>query len=114
MKRLNRRFAFEKPPFAISIAKQPVRFFRAHHETTIERFIVEEIARHLDCEHTHRAISDKGVARALNPENRALARTDPDLEPLRDDEAFRAALEAQTTPAQRIDRRRPIRTKSAR
>src|SRR3954463_4071495 len=33
-------------------------------------------------------------ASALNPENRALARHDPDLEPLRDDEAFRAAIEA--------------------
>jgi hypothetical protein len=52
----------------------------------------------------------------LNPENRAQARRDPDLEPLHDDEAFRAALEAPPIPqVNRIDpRRRPIRTKSAR
>ena len=40
------------------------------------------------------AIAHLERAIALNPENRALARNDPDLEPLRDDEAFRAALEA--------------------
>lgn len=33
---------------------------------------------------------------ALNPENRALARRDSDLEPLHDDEAFHAALEPTT------------------
>src|SRR5690242_6330108 len=56
--------------------------------------------------HVERAI-------AMNPENRALARTDPDLDPLRDDESFRAALEA---PAgARADRRRPsVRPRSAR
>lgn len=59
--------------------------------------------------HLERAIS-------LNPENRAQARRDPDLEPLHDDEAFRAALEAPAIPQMpRIDpRRRPLRTKSAR
>jgi len=59
--------------------------------------------------HLERAIS-------LNPENRAQARRDPDLDPLHDDEAFRAALDA--PPSQQIPRtdprRRPIRTKSAR
>jgi tetratricopeptide (TPR) repeat protein len=30
---------------------------------------------------------------ALNPENRALARRDPDLEPLHDDDAFQAAVD---------------------
>ena len=55
--------------------------------------------------HLERAIS-------LNPENRALARNDPDLEPLRGDEAFRAALEAPPMP--RIERRRPIKSRSAR
>jgi len=49
---------------------------------------------------------------ALNPENRALARNDPDLEPLRADDAFRAALEA--SPGVRLDRRRPLKTRSAR
>jgi len=60
--------------------------------------------------HLERAIS-------LNPENRAQARRDPDLEPLHDDEAFRAALDAPPGQQQipRMDpRRRPIRTKSAR
>lgn len=55
--------------------------------------------------HVERAI-------AINPENRALAKTDPDLDPVRDDDAFRAALEA---PAiLRAERRRPVRPRSAR
>jgi tetratricopeptide (TPR) repeat protein len=58
------------------------------------------------------AVAHLERAIALNPENRPLAKSDPDLEPLRDDEAFRAALEA--PPSARIDRRRPIRTKIAR
>jgi tetratricopeptide (TPR) repeat protein len=60
------------------------------------------------------AVAHLERAIALNPENRGLARTDPDLEPLHDDEAFRSALEARSTAAQRMDRRRPLRTKSAR
>jgi tetratricopeptide (TPR) repeat protein len=58
------------------------------------------------------AVAHLERAIALNPENRALARNDPDLEPLRDDDAFRAALEAPSIP--RADRRRPIRTRPAR
>lgn len=58
------------------------------------------------------AVAHLERAIALNPENRALARNDPDLEPLRDDDAFRAALEASPNP--RIDRRRPVKTRSAR
>jgi tetratricopeptide (TPR) repeat protein len=58
------------------------------------------------------AVAHLERAIALNPENRGLARTDPDLEPLRDDDAFRMALEAPSLA--RIDRRRPIRTKTAR
>ena len=58
------------------------------------------------------AVAHLERAIALNPENRALARTDPDLEPLRDDDAFRAALES---PAGgRLLARRPLRTRSAR
>ena len=54
--------------------------------------------------HVERAI-------AMNPENRALARTDPDLDPLQDDDSFRAALDATS----RLDRRRPpVRPRSAR
>jgi tetratricopeptide (TPR) repeat protein len=49
---------------------------------------------------------------ALNPENRALARRDPDLEPLRADAAFRSTLERSAAP--RVDRRRPFRTRPAR
>jgi tetratricopeptide (TPR) repeat protein len=48
---------------------------------------------------------------ALNSENRALARHDPDLEPLRADDAFRSALD---TPSLGRDRRRPIKSRSAR
>jgi tetratricopeptide (TPR) repeat protein len=49
---------------------------------------------------------------AFNPENRALARRDPDLEPLSDDEAFRTALD--TPSDSRFDRRRAPRTRSGR
>lgn len=59
------------------------------------------------------AIAHLERAIALNPENRALARRDPDLEPLRDDEAFRSTLE--TPSLQRAtDRRRPVKTKTGR
>jgi tetratricopeptide (TPR) repeat protein len=58
------------------------------------------------------AIAHLERAIALNPDNRALARHDEDLRPLEDDEAFRMALEAPPTP--RLDRRRPLRPKSAR
>jgi tetratricopeptide (TPR) repeat protein len=58
------------------------------------------------------AIAHLERAIALNIENRGLARTDPDLEPLRHDDAFRTALE---TPGAARDRlRRPVRTKTAR
>ena len=60
------------------------------------------------------AVAHLERAIALNPENRALARTDPDLEPLRDDEAFRAALEAPPSAMRPQDRRRPFKTRTAR
>jgi tetratricopeptide (TPR) repeat protein len=61
------------------------------------------------------AVAHLERAIAINPENRALARTDPDLEPLREDEAFRAALEAPSSSSIRpLDRRRPIKTRTAR
>ena len=69
--------------------------------------------------HTQRGEHAQAVAHleraiALNPENRSLARRDPDLEPLRGDEAFRAALDA-AAQSPRVDpRRRPVRTRSAR
>jgi outer membrane protein assembly factor BamD (BamD/ComL family) len=61
------------------------------------------------------AVAHLERAIALNPENRALARNDPDLEPLHEDDAFRAALEAPPAPARPIDpKRRPLRTKTGR
>ena len=60
------------------------------------------------------AIAHLERAIALNPENRLLARRDPDLEPLREDEAFRMAVESGSNSPRSVDRRRPIRTKSAR
>jgi tetratricopeptide (TPR) repeat protein len=61
------------------------------------------------------AIAHLERAIALNPENRAIARADPDLEPLRGDEAFRAALDAAATPRiDRADRRRSFRTRPMR
>src|SRR5207302_9094311 len=58
------------------------------------------------------AVAHLERAIALNTENRALAKSDPDLEPLREDDAFRAALEAPSLP--RSDRRRPLKTRPAR
>ena len=58
------------------------------------------------------AIAHLERAIALNPENRALAKSDPDLEPLRGDDAFRTALDAPAAP--RADRRRPVRTRTTR
>jgi tetratricopeptide (TPR) repeat protein len=61
------------------------------------------------------AIAHLERAIALNPENRSLARQDPDLEPIRDDEAFRSAMEAPpSAPTGRNDRKRIARPKSAR
>jgi tetratricopeptide (TPR) repeat protein len=59
------------------------------------------------------AIAHLERAIALNPENRSLARTDPDLEPLRADEAFRAALEVPAVQRS-MAMRRPIRPRTAR
>ncbi len=53
------------------------------------------------------AIAHLERAIALNPENRGLAKRDPDLEPLRGDDSFRTALD--TPPAPRSNQRRPLR-----
>jgi len=58
------------------------------------------------------AVSHLQRAIAINPANRGTAKLDPDLESLRHDEAFRAALEAPSLP--RPERRRPARGRSAR
>lgn len=60
------------------------------------------------------AVAHLERAIAMNPENRALARNDPDLEPLREDEAFRLAVESPPSAAPRLDRRRPLRPRSVR
>jgi tetratricopeptide (TPR) repeat protein len=61
------------------------------------------------------AVAHLERAIALNLENRALARTDPDLQPLHDDEAFRAAIEAPIAPPRPADlKRRPVRSKAGR
>ena len=60
------------------------------------------------------AVAHLERAIALNPENRGLARHDPDLEPLHDDDAFRAALEVPSSSIRPVDRRRPFKTRTAR
>jgi outer membrane protein assembly factor BamD (BamD/ComL family) len=61
------------------------------------------------------AVAHLERAIALNPENRSLARNDPDLEPLHDDETFRAALEAPANGPKPLDpKRRPIRSRTGR
>jgi tetratricopeptide (TPR) repeat protein len=61
------------------------------------------------------AIAHLERAIALNPENRSLARRDGDLDPIRDDDSFRAALESTgTSMPPRVDRKRPLKAKSAR
>src|ERR1043166_5537883 len=59
------------------------------------------------------AVAHLERAIALNPENRALARNDPDLEPLHDDDAFRAALEAPPI-ARSAGLKRPFKTRTGR
>ena len=59
------------------------------------------------------AVAHLERAIALNPENRALARNDPDLEPLHDDEAFRMALEAPSN-SRPAPAKRPLKTRSGR
>lgn len=60
------------------------------------------------------AIAHLERAIALNPENRALARRDPDLEPIRDVGAFRSALDTVTSQRPAIERKRPVKLKSPR
>src|SRR4029078_7466921 len=60
------------------------------------------------------AVAHLERAIALNPENRALARTDPDLAPLRDDDDFRVTVATPSAPRALDPRRRPLRTKTGR
>lgn len=62
------------------------------------------------------AVAHLERAIALNPENRGRARTDPDLEPIRGDEAFRAALDAQPAPGvdEHPNPRRPLKARTGR
>jgi tetratricopeptide (TPR) repeat protein len=60
------------------------------------------------------AVAHLERAIALNPENRALARRDPDLETLRDDDAFRGAIDSPSLSRidpDRFTRRAPLRPK---
>jgi tetratricopeptide (TPR) repeat protein len=58
-------------------------------------------------EETDQAVPVLLRAIELNPENRAMARHDPDLEHLRDNDAVRTALEAH--PVAKGDKRKPVR-----
>ena len=69
---------------------------------------------HAQREELAEALAHLQRAIALNPENRALARQDPDLDPLRDHDAFRVVIELAGGPARSSDRKRPIRPKSGR
>lgn len=60
------------------------------------------------------AVAHLERAMALNPENRGRARQDPDLEPIKDDEAFRAALGTPAGPSDDGDPHRPVRPRSPR
>lgn len=60
------------------------------------------------------AVAHLERAIALNPENRALARNDPDLEPLHDDDAFRAALDAPLGSRPTTPLKRPFKTRLGR
>jgi tetratricopeptide (TPR) repeat protein len=55
------------------------------------------------------AIAHLERAIALNPENRALARHDPDLEPLRDDDSFLTTLDTPAIAKSGLSPRRPLR-----
>jgi hypothetical protein len=69
---------------------------------------------HAQREELAEALAHLQRAIALNPENRALARQDPDLDPLRDHDAFRVVIELPGSPLRPADRKRPIRPKSGR
>lgn len=60
------------------------------------------------------AIAHLERAIALNPDNRALARHDPDLEPLRDDDSFLSTLDTPALSRSSSPPRRPLRTRTAR
>ena len=70
---------------------------------------------HAQREEFAEALAHLQRAIALNPENRALAKRDADLDPLRENEAFRAVLDTPPAPSARpLAARRPVRPKSAR
>jgi tetratricopeptide (TPR) repeat protein len=64
-------------------------------------------------EHTE-SIAHLERAIALNPENRALARRDSDLEPIREDDAFRGAVDLAGGQPSGFSRRRPFKLKAPR
>jgi len=60
------------------------------------------------------AVAHLERAIAINPENRAMARRDPDLEPIREDDAFRGAVDTGRGQRFGLNRRRPFKTRNAR
>jgi tetratricopeptide (TPR) repeat protein len=64
-------------------------------------------------EHTE-SIAHLERAIALNPENRALARRDSDLEPIREVDAFRGAVDSAGGQRSGFSRRRPFKLKTPR
>jgi outer membrane protein assembly factor BamD (BamD/ComL family) len=60
------------------------------------------------------AIAHLERAIALNPENRAMARRDPDLEPIREDDAFRGAVDTGNGQRFGLSRRRPFKVRTSR
>ncbi len=70
---------------------------------------------HTQREEFAEALAHLQRAIALNPENRALARRDADLDPLRGHDVFRSVIDPTGALGNRgFDRRRPIKPRSAR
>lgn len=60
------------------------------------------------------AVAHLERAIAINPENRAMARQEADFETLRDDDAFRAAIDAGNGAPRQVDGQRPPKDKTGR
>ena len=66
----DRRLGPQETPPPVSIAEEPIGFFRAHHQTVIERFAQHQVLRHLQRQDPDSPIADQRVARAVYPKNR--------------------------------------------
>src|SRR5207237_5593786 len=65
------RIFFDQPPFVIRVAKNPIGFFGTDNQTSLERFVFHEIARHFYCQNSDGAVSDYCVTCTGNSENRS-------------------------------------------